>query len=1211
MQSTSPLCEIEKDLRTLEELRRKQTSLSKQLATLSEHCQNQRWLTDGSAETVAAGIFLLVSEQQKLIAQSEALSSTEDLSQAQEILSAQLRRLKAADRENGIFLRFCALETTDGNLAQLLPARKAHVKDLMAPDADAQERGAWLNACSLLLEQLEAPDSARTAQLLSAFRDTIGVDFLAGLFGHTLSLPSDRESGEQLRSEAASEIPNPARTEPEITKSFKPEPGPAAAPEPAAESAPRVIFEGPKRNLEPSGKRLNELLKNRTFRDVLNLLLRYAILSDGVIDSEDEELARKIAWMVQDGYLTKVVTTEKTPRTFYQASRKLSSGLGKQSVQPRLRMTKLLGRVCSLPEEQLTADFLEQVWLVQQAPFLLEHDGRLRSWEFGNAEPRAAETAYQLEMSFCSCYSDSTVRRCITSLEGVQDREAAQERLAAPVPVWAVIRGTEEIPAWSERLTAWELPRPEWIALDAPQDYFLPDGTRRTMTDLFPPAPAPEEAPVPEKAPAPAPEKASAPKEAPDPGQDRRPGQPAASADQKETAGHKPEPAKPKPRSGLFELDKPEMDFEEQAAQWAAAEKFPLALCLLRAVAGFDPELSPLQKQLAYALDDPMEGCEYQDDRLSDVFAAACEGPWGEQGTFQALRASAYLRMAFSSCAAQQSFQIADSLQGLSGAEITVSLGTAFHLLSQFVRTQRRGVDRQIIRQVRQQGDVSARLNALSKEAREDRGRRWNEIEHKMERIKLMFDYLFGSQSTMMHLLEIIADQRTDCREEVRSFCEKERLISADGTRDQAGIIQYIDWVWQTVPAKRGKNSRLAGTPRTQAINRLTSCVDVCAEWLELTEGSPLSDTEEVEKQCNQLKGLLDSAQKELDAQKPSGSCALAARAVLSKTLADLTDVLQGKLPNREDYFIDFLYTGYIELDEDFLPVLEQPEHIIPGLEPWERLRQHDKAMARSPASWDAAVARILGNDEQQPDYRNFGSALLILQYCGKHKLSIPDRLAEARLDEDDRRTSAKVQEQEDRFRAELELAATYGQIEDNTHKERLVTAITKQQREHFDETRNWGGYFLIMRACLAAVRMKAEHLEPRYRYEFNQLKQTMDDCPLFQDIERLLKQKMFSVAHDYIQLAKKENITEAPQGNILQQPREKDNLRSPEMFMGRDAQLGAIVHSGQANIIYGGRQLRSCAAASRPAWTARKTGWSGSSFCWTRRTAFLNPAAA
>jgi len=1155
MQSASPLRETEESLHSLEALQEKQASLSMRLATLSERCRDQRWLTDGSAETAAADIILLVSEQKKLMAQFGSLSDTEDLSQAEELLSAEVRRLKNEALENRIFLRFCALETTettDENLARSLPARKARVKELMAADAEPEQRGAWLQACSLLLKQLEAPDSARTLELMSAFQDTIGAEFLAGLFGHMLSLPDDRETGEQPQPETAPEAPNPAELGPEITKHPKPEPKPICPtqpepPEPSAETVPCIVFEGPKRNQDPSGKRLNELLKNRTFQGVLDLLLHYVILSDGVLDPENKEQAHKIAGMVQDGYLTKAVMTGETQQAFYQVSRRLSTGLEKKIVQPYLRKANLWGRPHFLPEERITADLLEQVWFTQQVSLTHLRDKGLADWEFDKIEAHATKTAYQIEMTFRARYSNDAVKRCIVSLEGAEDRETAQERLSASIPVWAVVRSSERIPTLSGRLTTWELPSPEWIALDTPQDYFLADGTRRAMTELLPPAPAREETPAPEetRSPVQAPNEKLIPE--PTPVQNVRPShspQPPVLAVQTESLKHTVEPEKPKPRLGLFELDKPEMDFEEQAAQWAAEEKFPLALCLLRAAVGTDPTLSPLQKQLAYALDDPMEGCEYQDDHLSDVFSAACEGPWGELGTFQALRASAYLRMAFSTSAAQQSFQIADSLQGLTGTGATTSLSSAFHLLSQFVRTQRRGVDRQIIRQVRQQGDVSARLKALSKEAREDRGRRWNEIEHKMERIKLLFDNLFGSQSVMMHLLEIIANQRTDCREEVRAFCAENQFISADGARDQAGIIRYIDRIWQDVPAKRGKNSRLAGTPRTQAINRMSSCVKVCAEWLELTEGSPLSDTAEVDKQCNQLKGLLDNAQKELAAQTPSGSCALAARAVLSKTLAELTDALQGKLQDREDYFIDFLYTGHIELDEDFRPVLERPEYIIPGFEPWERLRRHNEAMTRAPASWSAAAARILGIDETQPDYHNFGSAQLIVQYCEKHGLSLPPQLAEARLDDDDRRASSKVPDQENRFRAELELAATYGQIEDNTHKERLVTAITKQQREHFDKTRNWGSYFLIMRACLEAVRMQAEHLEPWYRYEFDQLKQTMDDCPLFQDIERLLKQKMFSVAHDYIQLAKKENITEAPQGDILQQPREKDNLR-------------------------------------------------------------------
>lgn len=253
--------------------------------------------------------------------------------------------------------------------------------------------------------------------------------------------------------------------------------------------------------------------------------------------------------------------------------------------------------------------------------------------------------------------------------------------------------------------------------------------------------------------------------------------------------------------------------------------------------------------------------------------------------------------------------------------------------------------------------------------------------------------------------------------------------------------------------------------------------------------------------------------------------------------------MLQGDAPSREFYYVEFLRTGYMELDAGYRPVLEPVRYMIPGYEPWERLRLHDQAMAQSPGlSWDTAVERILGGDESQPDFRNFGSALLIQRLCELHG-NMPPRLADARLEEDDRKTLTKVTDMENRFRAELELAAAYGQIEDNAHKERLVTAITKQQREHFNESRNWGSYFSMMRACLEAVRKNAERLEPRYRYEFDQLKQTTPPCPIFDDIERLLNDKMFSVAHDYMQLVRNEHITQAPEGNVLQQSKEEDNL--------------------------------------------------------------------
>lgn len=1129
------LQELEKTLKAVEELQQKELLLGKKLNALVEQCKAQKWLTDGSAETAAAEICQLVGAQQKIAAsESFRLNDTIDLIQAKDRLATEVQRVRISLGEGQIVQRFCALESSDEKLTQLLPDRKARLKALMEPGADEEERKLWLDACRLLLDQLENPDIARSQELLMVFLKTLGVEFLTGIFSGKLTLPADRKSGEPLPF-----VPEPmpvSETVPPSTPDAKPARG-------FSEPQSDVSFEGVKRNQEPSGKRLGELLKQHLFQGVLTRLKDYLVVSEETLDNDG--LVKKASSVAQDGYLTKITLRGTDPRVFYQASARLCAGVKKQSVQEPLYKAGFHGLdFQSNPEEWFTAGLLKQVDLVQQSLLLLAQDCRLDMWTFGRKEPQLSKNCYRLNMTFRADYSeDVSVDRCIVSLEGVEDLESAQERLNTPNTVWVVVPRQEDIQGWIERLKTWNLPLPEWIALDAPEDYFLKDGERRALTELFPDA---LERPNGEK---PVAEEVSAPEAG---AVEKQPPTVGTEPDVKKAAEEKtvekalpvqPAPAKAVSHLGLFELDKPKMDFQEQTAQWAAEEKFPLALCLIRSAADYDPALAGLQEQLAYALDDPMENCEYLDDRLSDVYASTCEGPWGDQQVFQFLRTSAFLRMAFSNVAGQQSYRIADSLQGFSVEGMTPSLGSAFHLLSQFVRTQRRGVDRQMIRQIRQQGDVSDSLSQLAKEADSTLGRRWNESDHKMERIKLMFDRLFGSQSDMMRFLKSIGEQKMDARKEIAAFCMDHQLIDADGLTDRTGIGRFIDLTWESLPAKRGKNSNVTGNARAQAVNRMIKCVDICAKWLELTEGSPISDIQEVAEQCDRLGGYLTKAQEELTAQSLSGTYLTAAKAVLSQTLTDLINALKGTFRDRDAYYADFLYTGYIELDGDFCPVLERPEHIIPGCEPWERLRCHDEAMTRDVWSWDAPVERILGSDEEQPDYRNFGSAQLIQQHCEKQGLAVPARLAEARLEDDDRRTLSKVKEKEERFRAELELAATYGQIEDNTHKERLVTAITKQRREHFDETRNWGCYFLIMRTCLEAVRKNAERLEPRYRYEFDQLKQNMDDCPLFQDIERMLKQKMFSVAHDYIQLAIKENITEAPQGNDLQRPLGKDGL--------------------------------------------------------------------
>lgn len=1142
---------VQEAQRSLIEILEKEDQLAKKLAALEEKCRLRKWLLDGSAEAIAVELLGLAGDQKRLTEKcGDILGKAEGLEQTAEHLDGALQNLQASAKTERLVRQFCALESTDQSFSGLLAQRQEDLQALVSQGADEEEIQRWTTACQLLLDHLEGADASHIQVLMDALNDTLGAQFLAGIYGRWLVLPEDWEKNTStLTAVHPKAAPIPAVQKPAEKPPAKPT---VPEPPPPPERDPLISFEGPKRSNEPSSKKMNDLLGRGAMAAIASHMQEYVISSEAMMNHGAPDWAGPIASAVREGYLTKITCQG---GTFYQLSPKFCAGAKKQSVQPTLRRKALLS-LRAFPEEQITAKMLEHVSLVQGALLLLYNDKRLNSW---NAERVDADTkagCYRLRVKFTpgkNHYLKAPLYRAVAALEGLGDLADIRALLTASDPVWVVTPRREDIPAWINRLKDRELPMPEWIALDTQGEYFLPDGSPRSLLELFPPKGAPAPAVPAEEKQAPPPDP---PREKAQPvrkEQKTPPPSPASKAEVKPQPSMPPEPPdaeeeppRPsRPRSELFDLGKPEINLPEQAAQWAVAEKFPLALCLLRSAVEYDPALTGVQKQLAYALDDPMEACEYLDNRLSDVYAAPCEGDWGDPAAFQDLRVSAYLRMSLSSTVGQDFFQTADSLQGFVGNDVLPSLRQAFRLLSQFIREQRRGMDRQIIRQIHHQGDVSARLDELAKAAAEIRGRKWNEINMKMNRIKALFDLLFGSQSELMERLKIIASNDAAKREMVLSFCEKNHLLNAGGGPDPNGISSYIDHGWQVVPVKWEKSSPLTGKARKQALNRMSSCMDICAQWLEQTGGGTLKDDPDVERQHNQLIDCLTKAQKELEEQKADAISIYrqGAKAVLGQTLRELLDILRGENPSREFYYAQFLRTGYIELDDDFWPVLDEVKYMIPGYEPWQRLYLHDQAMIKSPGlSWDAAVERILGSDESQPDFRNFGSAWLIRRLC-ELQGGMPARLADARLKEDDRKTKAKVAEMEAHFRAELELAAAYGQIEDNTHKERLVTAITEYQREHFGESGNWGCYFSMMRACLEAVRKNAERLEPRYRYEFDQLKQSTLPCPIFDDIERLLNGKMFSVAHDYMQLVIKEHITQTPEGHMLQQPKEEDNL--------------------------------------------------------------------
>ena len=596
-------------------------------------------------------------------------------------------------------------------------------------------------------------------------------------------------------------------------------------------------------------------------------------------------------------------------------------------------------------------------------------------------------------------------------------------------------------------------------------------------------------------------------------------------------------------REGLFTLSVNPEELIQQSDAWFAEGQFPLALCELRAAAMRFPALEERCRRYAYALDDPAEFCEYLPDRVVWVYAGAAHTP-----VLDCLRLSAHLRMACSSEVAQAWYQAADLLHGLEGEPFLAdypALRRGVGILAEELRRRRRGFDPQLVRQSCMWGDTSRRLHILSEQARDKCNAKLAETGFYANRIKSLMDALFGVRSELMDCLRVVADNDENGRKKVKEYCAP--LVNAQGRPNPNAVKKYIDRAWENQPTIRRQNERLTSSARSNAINRFHTCLDICVQWLECSDNA-IAGQEEAERilrQRSTLAACFRDSVGALDAlAKKDGTVLRGAVSVLQATLRELADSLEGRMAQRHDYYVDFLRTGEIELDEKYLPVLEQAEYVIPNNEPWTRLRRHQEKMARGEGTdWESVIDRIWNGSRRTPERYNFGTAALIQEYHARRNKTL-EALERADIEGDISRIMPRLKEDESLFRAQLELAATYGQIEDNAYKERISNTVVEVLRLHYAKTNNWGFYYRTMDACLAAVAERAKALEPRYRYEFDQLKQQKEYCPMFDKIEELMGQKMFSVAHDYMQLVLREGVTRPPESVMLQNGEEKDYFR-------------------------------------------------------------------
>lgn len=581
-----------------------------------------------------------------------------------------------------------------------------------------------------------------------------------------------------------------------------------------------------------------------------------------------------------------------------------------------------------------------------------------------------------------------------------------------------------------------------------------------------------------------------------------------------------------------------------------AEGRFPCALTISRILSRDSAELEALYRQYACALDDPAMDKRYCYSELQAVFS---EG-FGREGgnAYDALGLSAYLRLFFSRDALSEPYYIkncVDDLEACRPLQRVPHLKTVIYDLGRcFERTRTLFTPETLSNLIDSSNNRSLRGQYREKAAR-FLASRPDETQQINSRLHEIFRELLGTssrdkrKSIFRAAAEAVKDGDEEKTEEIRGNLAPFLREGADLTGecgdehlDWGRIEQTVEDAWRNTEGRvtRRKTDNLKDPARSTLINRVAEAVKLSMSWVSLGVNSGAHDLSEDDRSfLNKLRkniaGAMGSAAVEcLSFQEDTPPEERAAMGALSGTLETLAYALLNGWDedNKRWFYLDFLTDNRIEIDENYIPCLEEGFSEISPMNLCGRVIRHSRT---EPVPWPGVLRRIFEDAEAGCD---FGHAELIRSYLlvNEPEFQWPAAYGFSNSVE----TARKRLEDEDRnFQARLELAESYGWIDD-TSKIDYILADMENRREHYLNTQNFGFYFRTAQAYLEVLQQEAESRKSAYLAELEGLRAEKGDWPIFAEIERLISQQMYTVAQDYMDQARDQNQREVPASTHL-----------------------------------------------------------------------------
>ncbi|MDD3417266.1 MAG: hypothetical protein PHY47_25280 [Lachnospiraceae bacterium] len=579
------------------------------------------------------------------------------------------------------------------------------------------------------------------------------------------------------------------------------------------------------------------------------------------------------------------------------------------------------------------------------------------------------------------------------------------------------------------------------------------------------------------------------------------------------------------------ELLKPKQEIVDDFQNMICEDKLYCATAYLKAAAVCDAQILPIYRKLAYAVNDPLEKCSYSSDALMGLY-------FDESSVLNDyFLAAALVRNYFMDhIGYDYSMQQLQSMtKGSAVLARYTSLNKIAYDLFEFKNKVHSGIDKYADYRAKDKVNWDEKLISTRNEAKGQYdayvlGQIVERGSHKrfIETQKL----IFAKEGDLAAYLKVVVDNDNGFLDLMKEFLQS-MFIKTETLIDQVNIDDdkinaFIDSYW----AKAGqqmmvvrKTSDLMGSFRMNLFKRVQKVVKVLCEWTVLMKSSEIDEDDRsfasYKKVRDVLLGNMDSIIDTLQdgSEKKRLKEEIVGRKVLLFTILELKKRLTGEYTEAESkyFYIGFLRNTKVLLNDEYLPNIVERVNELPEFFPLERIFTHSQEPEIEEIE---RIQQIFDSDD------DYGTAQLLLKYIKSKGIDESELdILQLSIEESIKGAKKRAELRKDEFIENLELAQSYGQIENALEdKKDIILQSVNAWFARCSESGNFGFFYRILKAFDDKIKKEAKGRAETIREELESY------CSIYQNlldnerskqcitkIKNMIEQQNYTVAEDLI----------------------------------------------------------------------------------------------